>query len=65
MFIIFTLTFAFNCLISCQELFYFDSHVSSLPFMDHFDLLELFSVLLDIGRVMIPPLCILYSNAKS
>ena len=41
MLIIFTLAFAFSCLISCQELFCFDSHASSLPFMDHFDLLEL------------------------
>ena len=50
MLIIFTLAFAFSCLISCQELFCFDSHASSLPFMDHFDLLELSQCFIRYGQ---------------
>ena len=50
MLIIFTLAFAFSCLISYQESFYFDSHVSSLRLMDLICLLELSQCFIKYGQ---------------
>ena len=61
--IILTLALAFICPISCQHI-YFDSHC--LPCLLHGSYFSTvsFSVVNDIWRVMIPFVCILYSNAN-
>ena len=65
MLIIFTLAFVLNCIISCQEVFCVVSHVLPSLLWIHLIYLVMFSVLIDIGRVMILFVCILHSKAKS
>jgi hypothetical protein len=58
------LALVFNCLIYCQKFVLFCLPMSSLPLEDSFDLWAHVECLMDVGWVVIPFVCILYSNAK-